>query len=59
MVLIAPGGAKDFQALQAYFKSTQGSSLFGPLNLPESIRYGFDVIGRDSDIQLLFELEDG
>lgn len=58
MVLIAPGGAKDFQDLQAYFETTQSSSLFGPMNLSTSIRYGFDVIGADSDFQLLFELED-
>lgn len=57
MVLIAPGGADDFETLQEYFDSTKGSSLFGPRSLPTSIRYGFDVIGGDADIQLLFELD--
>ncbi|WP_182867443.1 hypothetical protein [Stieleria mannarensis] len=56
MVLVAPGGAKDFHTLREYFDSTHGSSLFGYHYLPTSIRYGFDVIGGDADIQLLFEL---
>jgi len=59
MVLVAPGGAEDFRTLREYFDSTLGSSLFGSRNLPTSIRYGFDVIGGDADIQLLFELEEG
>lgn len=57
MVLIAPGGADDFATLKEYFDSTKGSALFGSRNLPTSIRYGFDVIGGDADIQLLFELD--
>ncbi|MEO9592127.1 hypothetical protein [Rhodopirellula bahusiensis] len=59
MVLVAPGGAEDFQSLREYFDSTKGSSLFGSFNLPTSVRYGFDVIGGDADIQLLFELGQG
>ncbi|MCM2371864.1 hypothetical protein [Aporhodopirellula aestuarii] len=59
LVLVAPGGAEDFQTLREYFDSTQGSSLFGSRNLSTSIRYGFDVIGSDADIQLLFELDQG
>ncbi|MFG0290171.1 MAG: hypothetical protein ACF8CQ_18470 [Rhodopirellula sp. JB044] len=57
MVLIAPGGAGDFRVLREYFDSTQGLSLFGARTLPTSIRYGFDVIGGDADIKLLFELD--
>lgn len=59
MVLVAPGGAEDFRSLREYFDSTKGSSLFGSFNLPTSVRYGFDVIGGDADIQLLFELGEG
>ncbi|MCO8121391.1 hypothetical protein NHH03_06550 [Stieleria sp. TO1_6] len=47
VVLIAPGGAADFHDLQEYMDARQSR-----------IRYGFDVIGRDDGMRLIFELED-
>ncbi len=57
MVLIAPGGAKDFQGLREYFDSTYQTSLFGRQETDGSIRYGFDVIGSENDIKLVFEVD--
>lgn len=58
MVLIAPGGASDFTRLRDYFDSTRMTDLFGSRDLPGSIRYGFDVIGADDDIKLVFEMDE-
>ncbi|MCC9602652.1 hypothetical protein LOC67_19045 [Stieleria sp. JC731] len=58
MVLVAPGGAKDFDTLREFFDSTHRPSSSGRFRIATSIRYGFDVIGRDADIKLLFELDE-
>lgn len=57
MVLVAPGGAKDFESLRDYFDSTYRDSLFGRQETAGSIRYGFDVIGSNNDIKLVFEVD--
>lgn len=46
LVLVAPGGAADFAKLQAYL------DLLVPV-----VRYGFDVIGPEDDLKMLFELD--
>jgi flagellar motor protein MotB len=46
LILVAPSGAADFKELQAYL------DLMVPV-----ARYGFDVIGSEDDLKMLFELD--
>jgi 3-dehydroquinate dehydratase len=46
LILVAPGGAADFKILRRYL------DLLRP-----AVRYGFDVIGSEDDLKMIFELD--
>ncbi len=45
-IMIAPGGASDFETLRSYLDDATPTA-----------RYGFDVVGPEDDVMLYFELE--